>query len=842
MLNRLLATGDKATTDRSDFVKATFTEFSGAGILGSIPRSRTHPALFQRWSGWIYAAVMINARGIAGLPLRLYTSNPDNNGSKSIDHARRAYLSGKMLDRPSKSVLMRSANGNADVEEVTSHPILDLLQQPNPLMSGYDASTLRSINLQVTGNSYLHIVENAFGFPAELWPMASSLVEIIPDSTGQIIAGYAYGRTNDRVEFAFDEVAHQRIVNPLDPFYGRGWVDAALTSADILDAMDEYELALFDNHARPDWAILVKEQMSDQEYARLEKQIDKKLRGRKRSGRPMVFEGGIDAKPLQFAPRDLAFSEGANRMVEKIAAISGVPVTKLKANDPNRANAESGALDWLRGTGLPYAILDEEYLNNDIVSRFDPTGDLFLAYDNPVPEDAAAKSIQAVADIQAGIRTRNEVRSEMGLPPVDGGDELLIAAGMIPISDAGETPFAFPSFMGSRAETQPEDKPEVLETKPVEENPDAVVATQALNGAQVMSAIEIVKLVKDGQLPRESAVGQLQVFFNLNRDQADMILASVGEGFIPEPPAEEPVETEKVLDSPPDCPKSDGSCGADCYCHGEKVLDWFEFYTVKNLGLKAPSKNPDFDARMQPYDSAINSFIDQMSDAFKSEIDALLASGLDVESTVGTQDQEQKYAELLRSLYTTVMDLAGSEAVSELPGPDISWSIEQPDVVAFIDRHTVELAGEINKSTRVALRNMLGTGIEEGETIDQLTSRVQEWATTEGDDDRSVKWRARRIARTETARAHGEGRREGWIQSSVVSGRKWIASGIAGAAACQFCQAMDQKVIPVEGSFVQANGIVSGTGGGVMKVNRAVRAEPLHPNCRCHTDAVLIDE
>ena len=101
--------------------------------------------------------------------------------------------------------------------------------------------------------------------------------------------------------------------------------------------MDGYEKHLFENQARPDWGIFLKETLNETQWNRMIAYLDQNLRGNRNSGRPYIFEGGSDARPLQFSPRDLSFSEGENRKVEVIAAVSGVPVTLLKANDPNLA-------------------------------------------------------------------------------------------------------------------------------------------------------------------------------------------------------------------------------------------------------------------------------------------------------------------------------------------------------------------------------------------------------------------------------------------------------------------------------------------------------------------------
>ena len=69
-----------------------------------------------------------------------------------------------------------------------------------------------------------------------------------------------------------------------------------------------------------------------------------------------------------------------------------------------------------------------------------------------------------------------------------------------------------------------------------------VVPEAVLNGAQVQAALAIVTAVSDGTVPRDAALGQLEVLFNLQPGQALKILGSVGEG----PPQRRPVPTPEV--------------------------------------------------------------------------------------------------------------------------------------------------------------------------------------------------------------------------------------------------------------------------------------------------------
>jgi len=63
----------------------------------------------------------------------------------------------------------------------------------------------------------------------------------------------------------------------------------------------------------------------------------------------------------------------------------------------------------------------------------------------------------------------------------------------------------------------------------------------ALNGAQVTSALEIVKAVAEETLPRDSGIAMLEAFFNLDPAEAEKVMGSVGNGFKPKPPEPEVV-------------------------------------------------------------------------------------------------------------------------------------------------------------------------------------------------------------------------------------------------------------------------------------------------------------
>ena len=55
----------------------------------------------------------------------------------------------------------------------------------------------------------------------------------------------------------------------------------------------------------------------------------------------------------------------------------------------------------------------------------------------------------------------------------------------------------------------------------------------ALNGAQISSAVDIVKSVANGEIPRESGISQLQILLNVTNTQALQMMGTAGAGFVP---------------------------------------------------------------------------------------------------------------------------------------------------------------------------------------------------------------------------------------------------------------------------------------------------------------------
>ena len=580
MLNALLRRfGYTKATDPRAWTHAAM-RMGGGGSRGE-PPPFNYDAAVKHYASWVFAAASINGNAVASTPLRLFVRAGAQGRHKAfatrrVSRERKAYLLGDGRQTPSVAVMRKAAEIGTDFEEVTdTHPVLSLLARSNPFINGFDACVLRVIWQELCGNAYLHIVTNPrLGVPAQLWPMPPQWVRIVPDED-QFVSGYLYGRNAaQEVKFETKEVIHFKRPNPRDLWYGMGKLEAAWGAASANVAVHAMDLSTFQNNARPDYLLSVKGQAGEAELDALEERIRTKFKGPSRGGHFLVSSSDIDLKPLSFPPKDIV---GRDDIVEEIAACFGVPVTMLKANDPNLASARQGFQSWREMTILPLCRMDEEVLNQRLLPLFDlGTDDAVLAYDNPVAADEQMELTRRSSAVAGGWMTPNEARAEQGLERVDDPHADMLHVGGMPLGGpqaGGGMPMGglgMPAGDAAPAEALPA-LPEPAEaaspalagsdgTEGEDGAPaDQPVANTALNGAQISSLVNLASAAKSGELPTDSAKAIAEAAFPSIPAES---IAAIFDPIIAAGPAATPAES-KPAEPEPVAKAEDGDCVGD---------------------------------------------------------------------------------------------------------------------------------------------------------------------------------------------------------------------------------------------------------------------------------------
>jgi HK97 family phage portal protein len=257
-----------------------------------------------------------------------------------------AYRCVRMIAEAASSIPLLLYTGDT---EMIGHPLMTLLQRPNPAQTGRELIENIISFLLVAGNSYLE-VSSLDGTPRELVSLRPDRVKVIAGSNGWPEA-FDYSVYGSSVRLAADSVLHIRLFNPLDDYYGQSPLEAAQRSIDTHNAASGWNKAMLDNAARPSGALVFaasEGQMTSEQFERIKSQLEDTYQGARNAGRPMILEGGLDWKEMGYSPKDMEFTETKNASAREIALAFGVPPMLLGIPGDNTfANyAEANRTFW----------------------------------------------------------------------------------------------------------------------------------------------------------------------------------------------------------------------------------------------------------------------------------------------------------------------------------------------------------------------------------------------------------------------------------------------------------------------------------------------------------------
>ncbi len=197
-------------------------------------------------------------------------------------------------------------------------------------------------------------------------------------------------------------------------------------------------------------------------------------------------------------------------------------------------------------------------------------------------------------------------------------------------------------------------------------------------------------------------------------------------------------------------------------------------------------------------------------------------------------DWSEELAGLVATIRPQLEDwyIQGGAQGMERLGLVASFQVTNPEIAAQLDSYTFKFAQQIGGTFADDLRAVLKTAADEGWSAAELRKAVLQ----AGHGDLGS-YKAAMIARRESVHAVEAGAHEAFKQQGVTQ-TVWRA----GPSACEFCIALDGKVIGIEENFANVGDVleveVNGKPRRMTVGYEDVGYPPLHPFCRCSTDAV----
>lgn len=446
-------------------------------------------------TGSIWNAASIVATECASHPLKLYRRAGAGRlvgRAQKIGSRQAEFLKGKSLGyRPTaKAVTMAEAAG--DVEEVTEHPVLGLLADPDPVTTASDFLTMLYFYREVAGKSYVWTggAPGANG-PAGLYILHPQFTQPVLDKRS-LIRAYRYGRdTTSVMEVPAEEVIFSPYArDPFRPWDGISWLSSIEAYADAENAALVTEVNRWKNAGQPGFILKVPMSYTDNQMKQAEAALRSKG-GPFSAGRALIIR---EAELVQSAAKthEMGYVAGLEQAEKAIYRAAGIPEAIWKLNDSNLAGAKLGERLLLRACFKRMARVAEDLTSYLLPMYGEEAGALWFGYENPDLEDQQIEASIMGAAYRDGVIDADEYRKVLYLPPRETREA---------VSDSElvtETPAA--------GAAMPEDNG-AEDTGDVESPEHEAAESEALSPDGVKLIAELAGKVTAGELPLETVRG-----------------------------------------------------------------------------------------------------------------------------------------------------------------------------------------------------------------------------------------------------------------------------------------------------------------------------------------------
>ena len=140
-----------------------------------------------------------------------------------------------------------------------------------------------------------------------------------------------------------------------------------------------------------------------------------------------ILQGNMSYQPIQISAKDSQMIESRQYNVQDIARFFGIsPVLLGDLSHTSYNTIEAVQNEFLLHTLQPYITMVENEFNRKLLKPSESNLNIFLETNEILRVDKSAQANYYSTMLSNGVMSRNEIRKEIGLNPVEGGDDLVI--------------------------------------------------------------------------------------------------------------------------------------------------------------------------------------------------------------------------------------------------------------------------------------------------------------------------------------------------------------------------------------------------------------------------------
>lgn len=397
-----------------------------------------------------------------------------------------------------------------DVRVDRDHKLHRLLNEtPNDLMHGFTFKEVLTQHVLLHGNGYAYIRRDPYGEPDELMLLNPEMTTA-KMANGRLsyfteVGGKPFELTPDKV-FHLVGFSHNGITGVSPIKYAGAQIGVAL-------AADKFSAKYFANNTVLAGILKSPMKLTDPAKHNLRESINLVHQGSDNAFRFLLLEQNMEWQPVEIDAESSQLLEARKYSVVDIARLFGLPPHSIGDLEHSWATIEQESIHLVKYSLRPWFERWESEGDRKLFLEADKSNGYFLRFDidDLLRGEVLARYQAYHQGLADGWLNFNEVRRQEGLPPINGGDQHYRPMNMTTVSD------------------------------------DSLVPSETLGGPQLQSMANIVAMVTNKAIPRESGV-ELLALMGLEDAEAEKVIGPAGKSFEPQT-AEKPapvVEQDKT--------------------------------------------------------------------------------------------------------------------------------------------------------------------------------------------------------------------------------------------------------------------------------------------------------
>lgn len=327
---------------------------------------------------------------------------------------------------------------NDGKETVEGHPLIEIINKPNPFYSGISLWWASIFSWITTGNVYWLIERNSLNKPLRLWHTAPWLIKIkFPEDGSEFLTGYEYTPRGEKKPLDIEDVFHiKHGIDPDNPRLGISPIHACLREIWNDDESSNFVASLLRNSGVPGMVLSPDSDTApEQGDVDTVKQYMKEMFSGDNRGEPLVMSGKTKVHEFGFDPQKLDLSSVRNTTEERVCANLGIPAavvgfgSGLEQTKVGATMKELRELAWINGI-MPIQRIFADEITRSLLPMFEENPEQFVVEFDlsgvaALDDDMDKKYERSKVGVLGGFVEVAEARAMVGLD-VREGDRIFL--------------------------------------------------------------------------------------------------------------------------------------------------------------------------------------------------------------------------------------------------------------------------------------------------------------------------------------------------------------------------------------------------------------------------------